>query len=141
MFGGPLDPSALDIAINDVAHFACIKRFADVIISAEPKCFAGRLEGAETGEHDHRKMGIDLANFAQSIDAGHSGHANIHDDRIRVFFLQKLEAGFDAIGSVHLIVRFQQHPQAFARTDFVVDNKDFGRFRRSGHEGSSGGRS
>ena len=59
-----LNPGAFDIAPDYFPHFARIKRLADVIVRAQAQRLLGRLERAETGQHDHGNMRIDLADFA-----------------------------------------------------------------------------
>ena len=80
-------------------------------------------------------MRIDLANLAQPFDACHSRHANVHDDGVGSFFLQKLDSGFDVVGRAYLIVGFQEHPQAFARAHFVIDDKNLRLIDSDGHVG------
>ena len=41
--------------------------------------------------------------------------------RRRLLFFKELDTRFDTIGGVHLIVGFQEHPQAFARAHFIID--------------------
>jgi hypothetical protein len=72
-------------------------------------------------------MLIDLPNFSQSLDTGHSRHADIHHDGVGPLLLEKFYSRFYAIGGMDLIISFEQHPQAFARTQFIVDYKDLGK--------------
>ena len=67
-------------------------------------------------------MRIDLADFAQAFDPVHSGHANVHDDGVGLFFPEHLEPGLDAIRGVHLIIRFEEHAQAFTRPNLVIND-------------------
>ena len=83
----PLQTGPLDVPADHFAHLHGVKRFIDVIVSAEPERFLGGLERAEAREHYYGKMGIDFADFAQAINPVHSGHANIHHDRIGALFL------------------------------------------------------
>src|SRR5438874_5152400 len=126
----PLQTGPLDVPADHFAHLHGVKRFIDVIVSAEPERFLGGLERAEAREHYYGKMGIDFADFAQAINPVHSRHANIHHDRIGALFLQELQAGLDVFRSVDLIARLEQHAQAFAWSDFIIDNQDLGGIRR-----------
>ena len=90
VFARAMEPRALDIASDHLAHFARIKWLADVVVRAEAKRFLGRFERAESGQHDDGKMRIDFANPAQAFDAGHAGHSNVHDDRVGFFLLSSL---------------------------------------------------
>src|SRR5205807_4803316 len=78
-------------------------------------------------------MRIDFANLTQTLNAAYSRHPNIHDDGVGLLLFEEFEASLDAIGSVHLIIWFQKHAQAFARPHFVINNKDLGEFGRGGH--------
>ena len=128
-----MEPGALDVAADHFAHFARIKRLADVVVSAEAERFLGRLERAEAGQHDDGKMWIDLANQAQAFDARHSRHPDIHDDGVGLFFGQELQTLFDRVGGMHLIARLQEHAQTFARSHFVVDDEDLREFGVGNH--------
>ena len=130
---GAMNPGALDVAPDHFPHFARIEWLADVIVRAEPQRFLGRFERAESGQHDHGDVRIDFADLAQAIDAAGAGHANVADDRVRLFFAQDAEPGLDAIGGVNLIVRLQEHPQAFARAHFVIDDEDLREFGGNRH--------
>ena len=107
MFSCPMNTSAFDIAPDDVPHFARVKRLADVIIGAESHRLFGGFQSAETGQHNDGKMGIDFADFAQTIDAVHAWHANVHDDRVGLFLFKEFHTCLDAVGRVHLIIRLQ----------------------------------
>ena len=80
-----MESGPFDVPADHFAHFARIKRLADVIVGAKAERFLGRLEGAKSREHDDRKMRIDLADPTQAFNAGHAGHPNIHDDGVRLF--------------------------------------------------------
>src|ERR1700736_3774880 len=82
-------------------------------------------------------MRVDLANLTKSLNSTHSRHPNIHDDSVGLLFFEQFNAGFNAICGVHLIVRFQEHAQALARTDFVIDNENLGAFGTGGHSSSA----
>ncbi len=82
-------------------------------------------------------MRIDFANLTQTLNAAYSRHPNIHDDGVGLFLFEEFEAGLDAIGSVHLIIWFQKHAQAFARPHFVINNKDLGEFGHGGHRAAA----
>ena len=45
------------------------------------------LECAEAGEHDYGEVRINFADLAQTVDAVHPGHTNVHDNCIGAFFL------------------------------------------------------
>ena len=60
----PLQTGPLDVPADYLAHLHGVKRFIDVIVSAEPERFLGGLERAETGEHNYGKVRIDFADFA-----------------------------------------------------------------------------
>ncbi len=102
-----MNTRAFDIAPNDVTHFARVKGLANVIIGPKPQRFLGSFQGTEAGQHDDGKMRIDLANFAQTIDSGHTGHPDVHHDCVGLFLFQEFHSRFDAIRRVHLIVRLQ----------------------------------
>ena len=131
MSAGPFN-----VAINDLLHFMSIKWLGDVIVSAKSESFLGGFKRPKTGEHDDRKMRIDFANLTQTLNAAYSRHPNIHDDGIGLFLFEEFEAGLDAIGSVHLIIWFQKHAQAFARPHFVINDENL---RLVGSNGGSGG--
>ena len=97
-----MNARAFDITPDHFLHFARIKGFADVIVSAQTQCFLRCFQRAETCQHDHGKMRVDLADPPQTLDAGGAGHANVHDDRVGMFFPQKPNAGLNAIGRVHV---------------------------------------
>src|SRR6266487_5739177 len=97
MFARPVEAGAFDIASDDVAHFARVKRLADVIIGSEPERLLGRFQGAEAGQHDYGKMRIDLTNLAQTFDSGDTGHPDVHDDGVGLFLLKELHSSFYAI--------------------------------------------
>src|SRR5205814_9824524 len=122
----PLQTGPLDVPADHFAHLHGVKRFIDVIVSAEAERFLGGLERAEAREHYHGKMRIDFADFAQAINPVHSGHANVHHYGIRALFLQELQAGLDVFRSVALIARPEQRAQAFAWPDFIIANKALG---------------
>ena len=128
---------AFNVAVDDLLHFVRIKRFADVIVGTKPESFFRGFERAETGEHDHGKMRINLANLTQPFNSAHARHPNIHDDGVGLFFFKHFEPGLDAIGGVHLIIWFQKHSQALARPHFVINNKDLGQFGPGGHRASA----
>src|SRR2546421_12864801 len=96
-----------DVTINDLLHFMRIKRFADVIVGAESERFLGSLERAETCQHDDGQMRVDLADLTKTFDSADSGHSNVHDDGVGLLFLEKFDAGLDAISGVDLIIWFQ----------------------------------
>jgi hypothetical protein len=130
-----MNPRPLDVAPDHLSHFARVERLADVIIRAQPERFLRGLQRAKPSQHDHRDVRIDLADAPQTINAARAGHADISDDGIRMFFLEKLDAGLDTIGGVDLIVRLQEHPQAFARTHFVIDDQDLREIGGNRHGG------
>jgi hypothetical protein len=129
----PLDPGSLDVAIDHFLHFVRVKWLADVIIRAEAQSFFGCVERSETSEHDHGEIRIDFADLAQTFDAVYARHANIHHDSIGLSFFEQLNTRFDAISGVHLVIRLQEHAQALAGTDLIIDNKDLWWFARDGH--------
>src|SRR5262249_49794850 len=127
----------LDLAINDLLHFTGVKRLADVIVGAESQRLLGRFERTKASEHDDRKMRIDLADLTQPFNAADSGHPNVHDNGVGMFFFEEFEASLNAIGGVDPIIWFQEHAQAFTRPHFIVDNEDLGKFRRGDHGASA----
>ena len=133
IFAAAMNARALDITPDHFLHFARIKGFADVIVSAEAQCFLRRFQRAETGEHDHGKIRIDLANPPQTLNAGRAGHANVHHDGVGMFLAQKPNAGLDAVSRVHGVIRLEQHAQTFARTHLVIDDENLRAFRGDGH--------
>ncbi len=82
-------------------------------------------------------MRINLANLAQTLDPAYSRHPNVHDNRVRLFLFEEFDPGLDTISRVHLIIRFQEHAQAFARPHFIINNKDLGQLGRGGHNASA----
>ena len=126
-------PGALDVAPDHLPHFAGIERFADVIVRPEPQSFLGRFERAKPGEHDYSDVRIDLANLAQAINAAGAGHPNVADDGVRLLLAQDTQAGLDIFGGVDLIVGLKEHPQAFARTHFVIDDENLREFGGDRH--------
>ena len=128
-----MNPGALDVAADHLPHFARIEWLADVIVRAQPQGFLGRFERAKAGEHDDGDVRIDFPDFAQAIDAARPGHADVADDRVRLLFAQNAQTGLDVIGCVNLIIGLQEHPQAFARPHFVVDDKNLGEFGSDHH--------
>jgi hypothetical protein len=64
-----------------------IKGFVDIIVCAEAERFLCGLECAEAGEHDYGEVRINFADLAQTVDAVHPGHTNVHDNCIGAFFL------------------------------------------------------
>src|SRR5262249_53243510 len=113
------------------------KWFADVVICAETQRLLCRVERAKTGEHDDGQMRIDFADLTKAFDPADSRHPNVHYDGVGLFFFEKLEAGFDAIRRMHLIIGFQKHPQTFARSHLVINNEDLGEFGRGRHSASA----
>ena len=133
LFSRAMDASALDVPADDVAHFASVERLADVIVRAEPQRFLRGLERAESRQHDHRDMRIDLADPPQAIDAVRARHADVADDRVGPFLAQQANAGFDGIRGVHLVVRLQEHAQTFARANFIIDDEHLRQVAGYGH--------
>src|SRR5712692_489447 len=130
--------SALDSAAGHFLHFARIKRLADIVIGTKSKSLFCGLECAEAGQHDDREVRIYFADLAQSLDASHSGHANVHDDGIGLFFLKKFQTRLDTIGGVNLISWLQEHAQTLPRTNFIINDENLGLIDRCGHSASGG---
>jgi hypothetical protein len=76
---------------------------------------------------------IDFANLAQTVDSVHPGHTNVHDDCIGALFLQKLEAGLDVFGGVDLVTGLEEHPQALAWSNLIINDENLGGIRGSGN--------
>src|SRR5262249_34354349 len=72
----------------------------------------------------------------KAFDAADSRHSNVHDNGVGILFFEQLEAGLDTIRGVHVIVRFEEHSQAFTRPHFIIDNENLGAFGRGGHNAS-----
>src|SRR5207247_7745746 len=106
---GPLDAGAFDIASDYLTHFTGIKRLADVIVRTQSQSFFSRIKSAETGQHDDREVWVNFTDLAQSFDPSHARHPDVHYDGVGLFFLYQLEARFNVIGSVHVVVRLEQH--------------------------------
>src|SRR5205823_13103443 len=118
---------ALDVATDYFPHFAGIEWLVDVIVRAEPERFLGGLQRTESGQHDNSDVRVYFADPPQTIDAARARHPDVGDHGVGLFFLQQLDPVVDAVRGINLIVRFEKHAQAFARTHLVIDDEDLGK--------------
>jgi len=122
-FAGQLPAQARtgDMPLHRAPHLARVEWLLHVVVGLMAHGVLRGVEGGVAGEHDHRNVGIQAADFAQPFETAAAWHANIEDDGVRFMFAQQFQAAGNAVGAQHAVFVFEQEAQAFAGTEFVVD--------------------
>ena len=68
-----------------------------------------------------REILVYAANLAQTLDAVLFRHLDVHDNHVGPFVAQHLDAAVYRIGAPDFVGSLENKPQAFARTEFIVD--------------------
>ena len=128
----PLGERALDGA-DEVGQ---LRRLEQVVDRAAAQAVDRRLGVAVAGEHDHRGVGVLLAERLEQPQPVLPRHLHVGDDQRRVFLLGELEGHVGARGDGAVVALFaEQHADHVADGLVVVDDQDSGGRRGDGFQG------
>lgn len=112
------------MAAHRLPHVDGIERLLHIVAGFKSDRLLRGSDRSEPRQHDHRDLGVKGAYLAQPVDARAPGHADVHDDRVRVMRAQQRYAFVNRIRAEHMVVVLEQETQAFARAELVVDDQN-----------------
>src|ERR1051326_2747556 len=139
--------SPLHGAGDGSAHGRKVKRFVNVIASAQTQRLAHRIGRFESGHHHDFDARINELQSLQNLDSGHARHADVKHRDIDAVILGQFDCG-GAVGSgQNVVIVLEDELQGHSRPLFVVNNEKsastswcFRRYGGIGMEGRSRGR-
>jgi hypothetical protein len=99
-----------------------IERFRNVIESAEPKSFDGRIERSIARDNDRLDIGVVLLDLLEHVDAAKAGHFEIHCHEIDRELFQHLHRLRPTVRGMHVVIRVENHFERFSWTHLIVND-------------------
>jgi hypothetical protein len=141
------EPALLEPALHDVHDLLDLERLQDVVVRPALHGVDRGLDRAEAG-HDHgQRVGVDLGDLSQQIEAAHTRHLEVADDQVVARAFELLHGARAVLRRAHDVAF---HPEEVrddvANELFVVDDEDArsvlgeGRVELCHGGGSRGGR-
>ena len=118
-------PALLQLALDHDGQLVDVDRLGQVVGGARAHGRDRGLDRAERGHHDHRQVGVALAQACQQLDAVHAGHLQVGEHQVGRELLQLAQRLEPVGGGLDLVALVAQElGERGARVDLVVDDQD-----------------
>ena len=116
----------LQCLVNSVKqHRKILDRLEEVVPGPAAQGLDHIRNNTGSGHHDNRRIGRVFLNPIEDLQSINFRHAQIHQDQIRPFLLQQLQAHPPVFRLQHIIIIvFQKVPEALANRPFIVYDKN-----------------
>ena len=111
---------------HGLQHGVGVRRLGHEIRRLVAERLARGFQRAVARQHDDRDIFVDLAHVADAFQAGASGHAVVHDDRVDPGRLELFHSVGHRVGDADVVVVLEQDAQALAGAVIIVNDENLG---------------
>ena len=102
-----------------------VDRLGEVVLGSELHGLDRGLHRAVGGHEDDHRLGADLLDLREELEAVHARHPEVGEDDVGLDLLEQLQSRARVVGPRHLVAVFlEQRLQRSCRVDLVVDDHD-----------------